>query len=125
MKPRGLYRHLSLIVLQLSTFFVFCPAFYAQELTVDNTAKYVGKGRYEWTVFILAGDSVLNSIRYVEYTLHPTFPNPVRNGTGRTFALSSNGWGEFNIKVRIVYKDKDREPSRINYWLQLFEKSKK
>lgn len=75
----------------------------------DNSSKYVGDGRWDWTVFLTADDSVLSSIRYVEYTLHPTFPNPVRRvsdrGTahGRGFFLSAGGWGTFKIGVKVVF----------------------
>ena len=96
----------------------------AQEIKVDNTAKYVGNGRYDWTVSIVADKSVLSKIQAVEYTLHPTFPDPVRRGTGPRFSISANGWGEFSIKVKIIYKDRNRSPTTLNYWLRLFEKSR-
>jgi transcription initiation factor IIF auxiliary subunit len=96
----------------------------AQEIKVDNTAKYVGNGRYDWTVFIVAEKAVLSRIQTVEYTLHPTFPNPVRKGIGPNFSLTSNGWGEFSIKVKIVFKDKKEPPTVMNYRLKLFAKSK-
>jgi transcription initiation factor IIF auxiliary subunit len=86
-----------------------------------NSAHYSGKGRYDWTVCVLADPSVLGSIGYVEYTLHPTFPNPVRYGTGPNFSLSSSGWGEFNIQVKIGFKDGN--VMRIQHWLTLSRES--
>jgi transcription initiation factor IIF auxiliary subunit len=65
----------------------------AQDIKVDNTAKYVGNGRYDWTVFIVAEKAVLSGIKAVEYTLHPTFPNPVRQSRGPDFAITANGCG--------------------------------
>jgi transcription initiation factor IIF auxiliary subunit len=97
---------------------------FAQDIKVDNTAKYVGNGRYDWTVFIVAEKAVLSRIQTVEYTLHPTFTDPVLEGTGPRFSLTSNGWGEFNIKVKIIFKDKKKPPTVMNYWLKLFAKSK-
>ncbi len=43
----------------------------------------------------------------MEYTLHPTFPNPVRTVRDRTtkFRLDTRGWGVFTIYVKVVAKD--------------------
>jgi transcription initiation factor IIF auxiliary subunit len=75
-------------------------------------------------VFIVAEKAVLSGIKAVEYTLHPTFPNPVRQGRGPDFAITANGWGEFNSKVKITFKDKKKPEKVMNYWLKLFTKSK-
>ncbi len=93
----------------------------AQNLEVVNTTEYVGSGRYDWTVLIQADESVLNQIDFVEYTLHPSFPNPVqiRNDRETKFALSSNGWGEFNIFVKVVFNN--GRVKKIKHWLQLEE----
>jgi len=90
---------------------------------VRNSAQYVGSGRYEWTVCLSRDTPIpmLDAIDFVEYTLHPTFPNPVRRGEGRYFSLSTNGWDEFNIEVKVVFKD-GRE-SKINHHLNLDERN--
>ena len=74
---------------------------------VANTYHYAGGRRYDWSVFIKEDRSTLDKIRCVEYTLHPTFPNPVRRicTSQSGFALRENGWGEFTIYVRIEWKD--------------------
>ncbi|MFW2440178.1 MAG: pYEATS domain-containing protein [Arenicellales bacterium] len=43
----------------------------------------------------------------VEYTLHPTFPGTVRKLCDSTngFELSSSGWGTFNVKIKVMFKD--------------------
>lgn len=77
-------------------------------LTVNNTSSYAGGGRWDWKVFVDADAETLRQIDCVEYTLHPTFPDPVRrvcDRSGTKFALSSNGWGTFTIMVRIEYRD--------------------
>ena len=70
----------------------------------------MGGNRWDWTVFIDPRSNDLNRIKCVEYTLHHTFPDPVRivcskGNVDRPFALSSNGWGTFLIRVRALYKD--------------------
>jgi hypothetical protein len=82
----------------------------AQEITAANTSRSIGEGRWDWTVFIQAPPSVLERIKCVEYTLHPTFPNPVRRVCARgknnqAFALSTNGWGTFTIGIDVLFTD--------------------
>jgi transcription initiation factor IIF auxiliary subunit len=75
---------------------------------ISNTSTYVGAGRWDWTIFLDADLNTLQQIDGVEYTLHPTFPNPVRkvcNQPETKFALSSNDWGTFTVKLRIQYKN--------------------
>jgi transcription initiation factor IIF auxiliary subunit len=75
---------------------------------ITNTSTYVGAGRWDWTIFVDADPNTLKQIDCVEYTLHPTFADPVRKVCGQQetrFALSSNGWGTFTVKVKITYKD--------------------
>lgn len=90
---------------------------------IDNTSKYAS-GRYSWTVFVVADESTLSNIAYVEYTLHPSFPNPVQSiydrGARCPFGLTSTSWGEFEVKVKIVFK-KNTEPIYLKYWLNLLE----
>lgn len=86
-----------------------------------NSAHYAGNGLFDWTICVRAERSVLDSIDYVEYTLHPTFPNPVQYGRGPNFSLSASGWGEFNIDVKIGLKD--GTVSRRQHWLTLSKES--
>jgi transcription initiation factor IIF auxiliary subunit len=75
--------------------------------TVQNTSTYAGGGRWDWKIFIVADAQTLQEIECVEYTLHPTFPQPVQRVCNRPdtgFAYSSNGWGTFMVKVTIQYK---------------------
>lgn len=88
-------------------FFVTVPC-RAAPPTVRNTSTYVGAGRWDWTIFVEADPDTLRQIECVEYALHPTFPDPVRrvcNKPNTKFAYSSNGWGTFSVKVKILYKD--------------------
>lgn len=84
----------------------------AQEsISVDNTSQYTGERRWAWTIFITASPEALNKIRCVVYTLHETFPNPVRQicqrGTDpqKAFPLAAEGWGTFEVLVKVIFKD--------------------
>jgi transcription initiation factor IIF auxiliary subunit len=94
----------------------------AQELSVDNIATSLGNNRWSWTVFVKAPPEVLQNIESVEYTLHPTFPNPVqRVGIGDDpnypFKLSAIGWGAFGIKIRVFMRD--GRVQDLTYFLKL------
>jgi len=62
---------------------------------------------FAWCVFVDANREQLNAIREVEYTLHPSFPEPVKtiNDPTHCFALQSSGWGDFALRVRTTFKD--------------------
>lgn len=94
----------------LACFFAMTLAAAAQELSASNTSRYVGDGRWDWTVFIVAPREVLQNISCVEYRLHPTFPDPVRKvcqpgHPDLPFGLSTNGWGAFQIDIKVTFKN--------------------
>jgi hypothetical protein len=75
-----------------------------------NTAEFVNRKRWDWTVFITGNERDLDRVDFVEYTLHETFANPVRivrerGKSEKAFPLSTNGWGAFRIFIRIFLKD--------------------
>jgi len=94
-------------------------------LRFDNYSMLTGKkyddNFYDWCVFVNEDPAVINSIRSVEYTLHPTFPNPVRVSEDKSsrFALCSAGWGTFGIRILIIYEDGTESPT--SYQLRLEE----
>ena len=78
-----------------------------------------GRQYYQWMVFIDEPPEVLDAIQSVEYVLHSTFPQPiqVRRDPNNKFALQTSGWGEFNIVIRVNFKDGRKED--LMYWLNL------
>ncbi len=93
----------------------------ALPITANNVAtkSTTTEGNWDWTVFIQAPEEVLDQVDSVEYTLHPTFFDPVRivdeRGTGPyAFSLSRTGWGTFGIKIRVFLKN-----GRIHYLTHL------
>lgn len=91
-------------------------------IAIDNTAKYIN-GYYSWTLFIKADEDTLQNIDHVEYTLDPSFPEPVRvvkvRGGQCAFAFSATSWGEFKVKVKIVFKNGSTE--ELTYLLNLLK----
>lgn len=86
-----------------------------QQLSAANSSRYVGNGRWDWTVFIKGPPEILKNVSCVEYTLHPSFPKPIRKvcslgDKDYPFGLSSNGWGVFEISIKVVFKNGDVRP---------------
>jgi transcription initiation factor IIF auxiliary subunit len=69
--------------------------------------EYKGKDWWEWWVWVEASDDELDKIKFVEYTLHPTFAKPVREISDRAtkFLLKTAGWGIFTIYAKLAFKD--------------------
>jgi len=90
---------------------VSVPCLPQTAVTTDNTAKSIGAGRWEWTVFIKADPATLSQIHCVEYLLHPTFPDRDRkvcdrgSTPGQAFSLTASGWGTFDIPVTVFFND--------------------
>lgn len=76
-------------------------------ILVEQTSSYEGNDRWNWQMWLSGPAEELDQIDHVTYTLHPSFPNPVREVSSREngFLLKSNGWGEFRIYIDILGKD--------------------
>jgi transcription initiation factor IIF auxiliary subunit len=66
---------------------------------------------YDWCIFGSGDPADLQHIKVVEYTLHPSFPEPVRTiaDVGHRFAVASNGWGSFTARIRVIFADGKEE----------------
>lgn len=77
-------------------------------LRIRNNWKYTGNDKWDWEAFIDDGGSgELRNVQYVEYVLHPTFPNPIRrvNDRNHKFLLKTGGWGTFLLKAFVYFQD--------------------
>jgi transcription initiation factor IIF auxiliary subunit len=89
------------------------------ELEIKQWEHFEGDDWWKWAVWIEGTDEALDQIEYVEWTLHPSFPNPVRRVTNRAekFRIDSGGWGVFTIHARV--EKKDRNSVRLRHYLRL------
>ena len=93
-------------------------------IQLSNVSQAIGPERgglryYDWKVFVDEDPATLHKIDSVTYFLHPTFPEPVRtvSDENNKFALETKGWGEFEIRASIQYKDGTSEST--SYHLDL------
>jgi hypothetical protein len=94
-------------------------------VNVDNVYYPLNAERFAWTVWIAEPQGTLQQIKCVEYTLHPTFPSPVRKqcDRSRAFSLSTAGWGEFTLGVRVLWQDGNQ--TKQSYRLDLSSPERK
>ena len=76
-------------------------------IQIKQESSYIGDHRWTWSVWLIGSVAELDRIDFVTYTLHPTFPDPVREISTREngFRLTSGGWGEFTIYIDITQKN--------------------
>ena len=81
-------------------------------LAICQDQKYLGKDRWEWSVWIDGPREELDGIDHVVYVLHSTFHNPVRTVKDREskFRLTTSGWGVFTLYAKAVSKDGRETP---------------
>lgn len=76
-------------------------------LAIRQSEHYEGENWWKWAVWVDGPDAALDEVEFVEWTLHPTFPNPIRRNSNRDdkFKLETAGWGVFPIRARVKTKD--------------------
>jgi transcription initiation factor IIF auxiliary subunit len=79
----------------------------SDEFEIQQWEEYQGDNWWKWAVWIEGSDEALDRIDYVEWTLHPTFPDPIRKVRNRSekFRIETGGWGVFQIRARVQTKD--------------------
>ena len=94
-------------------------------ISLKNDSSYTGKHGttdwWDWTAYIeCSPPDSLDEVSYVEYYLHPSFRNPVQRITKKIggFPLKTNGWGTFQLKAKVVFKDKKKTPVLLSHYLK-------
>jgi len=93
-------------------------------LKIRQDSAHQGGNWWKWSVWIEGGPREMAAVDHVVYTLHATFPDPVRTVRNRRtgFRLESSGWGEFELYARIVTKD--GKIHQRKHWLTLDREGK-
>ena len=90
-------------------------------MQLSQESEYVEPDYWRWSVELDGPAEELDDVDRVVYTLHPTFPNPVRTVDDRStnFRLETAGWGTFTIYARVVRKH-DAGELHLEHELELF-----
>ncbi len=88
-------------------------------MKIKQNQELVRKNYWNWSVELEGTEEELDNVIFVVYTLHETFPNPIRRISSRNnnFKLKTAGWGEFMIYAKVLFKDKTE--TRLTHWLEL------
>lgn len=91
-------------------------------MRIKQQSELLDEGWWKWSVELEGEEEELDNVKFVEYTLHETFPDPIRRIHDRStnFRLETAGWGEFTIYAKVVFKDKSHE--RLQHDLVLLHK---
>ena len=87
-------------------------------------AKHGDTDWWNWTAYIeCTPPDSLDQVDYVEYHLHSSFRNPVQRIRTREggFPLRTSGWGTFELRARVVLKDKRKEPLVLSHDLEFVD----
>ena len=81
-------------------------------LDISQDETYLGKDRWEWSVWVDGPPEELDALDHVVYVLHSTFHDPVRSVGDRAtkFRLRTSGWGSFTIHAKAIRKDGSEIP---------------
>ena len=89
------------------------------QLEIQQWERYEGENSWTWAVWIEGPEAALDQIAFVEWTLHPTLPNPIRKVRDREtkFRLEITGLGAFPVIARVQLKD--GKQSKLHHYLKL------
>ena len=73
-------------------------------LHIEQGFEYEDNDYWRWWIWLDGPEAELDAVDHVVYTLHSSFPNPVRKEKDRTtnFRLETAGWGTFTIFAKVV-----------------------
>lgn len=88
-------------------------------LSIQQSQNYLGKDRWQWSVWLDGPAEELDAVKQVVYILHPTFHNPVRTIADResNFRLETSGWGTFTIHA--IAQGRDGRETTLSHDLVL------
>ena|SRR3989442_13116812 len=89
------------------------------EFEIFQASEYQGDDWWQWQVWLEGSDDDLDHVEFVQWTLHPTFPDPIRKSHDRLhkFQLKTGGWGTFPIRALVQMTDGTTR--RLSHYLKL------
>jgi len=77
---------------------------------------------HRWVAFVRGpnNEDLSYIIDKVVFNLHPSFKNPTRTLSTFPYKIHESGWGEFEMLIKIYFKEDVREPIDIFHNLKLY-----
>jgi len=77
---------------------------------------------FRWSCYVRGlnnDEDISYYIKKVEFTLHPSFAEPIKTVEKFPFEIHQTGWGEFDIGVKIIFIDPAEKPVEMTHYLKL------
>jgi len=80
---------------------------------------------HHWQVYVrgCSNEDLSYVIRKVVFKLHESFDEPSRVVTKPPFEVNEEGWGEFELSMKVFFVDKNEKPLELFHMLRLFPPS--
>lgn len=77
---------------------------------------------HKWKVYLRGarGEDISVYISRVLFKLHPTYDPPVRLVKTPPFEVEETGWGEFDIDIKVFFRDPKEKPVEFHHPMKLF-----
>ena len=100
---------------------VHCPFVYGS-ISFWLGRKADESATHRWSIYVRGakGEDLSYFISKVVFFLHESFAQSVRTITEPPFEVTENGWGEFDARIRVHFKDPKEEPIEITHPLKLY-----
>lgn len=81
----------------------------------------LNENTHEWTCYVKSFDFDLNNIfEKVSFKLHESFQNPLRIVLEPPFEIKETGWGEFEIQIKLHFRNANIKPLLVYHMLKLY-----
>ncbi|XP_042901524.1 YEATS domain-containing protein 4 [Parasteatoda tepidariorum] len=79
---------------------------------------------HQWIVYLKGhnDEDISKFVKYVQFKLHVSYDNPIRICHNPPFQVTETGWGEFEVVIRIFFKDDVEKPITLYHYLKLLHK---
>jgi len=105
---------------------------YCYSLLTFVGRKADGQNSHRWVAYVrgVNGEDISYFIDKVVFHLHPSFKNPIRSifcclsliflaVSTFPFEIHESGWGEFEILIKIYFKEETKQPLDIFHHLKV------
>ncbi|CAM9475285.1 unnamed protein product [Ascophyllum nodosum] len=101
---------------------VACPIAYGSLAFLLERKKQSEYITHKWTLFVRGpnGEDISYFVSKVVFTLHPSFAEATREIKSPPFEVTEMGWGEFEAKMTMHFKDPSERPVDILHQLRLY-----
>ncbi|RPA87866.1 putative histone acetyltransferase subunit [Ascobolus immersus RN42] len=77
---------------------------------------------HRWTVFVkgIHGRDISHFVKKVQFKLHETYANRIRNVEAPPFQVTETGWGEFEIQIKVYFvPEAGEKPLTLFHFLKI------